>query len=257
MDMHRMVRRPWTPRSRISQIGLPPSRCAGWRPGSMRVPQIQPPLGQFLANHGDAVGENLRRGVRCALRALEIAVRGEALWDRVAASLPREPRHLLLPQLWGLRDVFGRATSADQKAPAAAELARALQQLRLLANPGAANEGAWADLCARAGLPERAPDDLPAEAEVRLASPVADALCRAGAERLAQLLLLKSRHGELLFVGLVDFFASRALQADPRVGAEFVFVHVQRPQELCGRITRRKSAGQWRSPRRAARLGAR
>jgi hypothetical protein len=52
----------------------------------------------FLEARRDEVVQNLRRGLRRALRALEFAARGEVLWDRVAAVLPREPRHLLLPQ---------------------------------------------------------------------------------------------------------------------------------------------------------------
>ena len=51
-------------------------------------------------------------------------------------------------------------------------------------------------------------------------------------ELLARLLELRSRYGDLLLVGLVDYFLCRALQADPHIKNEFVIVHVQRLQEL-------------------------
>ena len=182
---------------------------------------------QFLEDRRAAVAEALHQGVHRACLALEVALRGEPVWDRLAAAMPREPRQLLLPQAWALRDAFLPRLPSD--ATFDARLVDRLRDLRRSASVDRLDSGdgmRWAESS------DGAPDAGQFELEPRVAGPLAEALRQHGEDVLARLLETPSRVGDLLIVGLTDYFVCRTLQADPRVGGDFVFVHLHRPEEL-------------------------
>lgn len=185
---------------------------------------------QFFEGHREAVLEGLRRAVRRALLALEVSLGGELLWDRVAADLPREPRQLLLPQAWALREVFMRAGAVHGN-PAAERLALRLRGLRETGALYGDDAPETSDYFARAST-LLAEHSVFADAEIEVIQPAALKMRHADEESLACLLGLRSRRDEFLLVGLVDYFLCRALQADPRISGAFVFVHMQRPEDL-------------------------
>jgi tetratricopeptide (TPR) repeat protein len=187
---------------------------------------------RFLDDRRPSVIEALRLGTRRACLALEVALRGEALWERVAAELPREPRDLLQAQARGLRGAVTRAGLAGEDPQEADRTARALQEARRTGGMGSEGGAEPGELFARAASPDLAACAPDGDVEPRAASVLVERLRQAGREELAHLLGLCSRYGELFLVGLVDAFVCRALQADPRAGADFVFVHVERPEDL-------------------------
>jgi tetratricopeptide (TPR) repeat protein len=188
--------------------------------------------GGFLDAHRTVVAEGLRTAVGRACIALEIALRDEVLWSQLAAHLSRELRQILLDQVQALRRSFERAVGAGEEPPQPERLARALRNGRRAGVLGGEAAGDEGECFERLASPDLALDALHSEVEPRVAGSLAQRLQEKGRNSVARLLELRTFLGEVWLVGLVDYFLCRALEADARLGGQFVFVHVDRPEDL-------------------------
>jgi tetratricopeptide (TPR) repeat protein len=187
----------------------------------------------FLDAHRTVVVESLRAAVSRSCLALEAALREESVWEQLGAHLAREPRQTLLDQLAALRRGFERVASTVEEAPVPERLARALGNGRradVLVGAAGPEVEEW--YFGQLAAPELDPDALPSEIEPRLVSQLSQRLQEKGRNSIARLLELRNLLGEVWLVGLVDYFLCRALEADQRLRGQFVFVHVDRPEDL-------------------------
>src|SRR5262249_11790841 len=86
--------------------------------------------------------------------------------------------------------------------------------------------------CGASGSLASASADADTDDELPAVEALGGELRRGGQIPLAPLLKCPSRYGEVLLVGLADYFLCRALQADAELSQEFVFVHLEQAEEL-------------------------
>ncbi|GEM_PF-2197451 len=182
--------------------------------------------GAFLERHRAVVCNHSSQAAQRACLALEIAFADEARWERIAAALPREQTDPFRRQARALRGVFvaaGMGGAGVRVAPCLGDARRAASE---------ANNMDEEDVVTLATSVHVASTDGDADEEVSALAVLAEQMSDSGQAPLADLLTCRSRYGELLLVGLADYFLCRALQADPQLGHDFVFIHLEQADEL-------------------------
>jgi tetratricopeptide (TPR) repeat protein len=176
----------------------------------------------FLDEHRAALCRLLGHAVRRALLVLEVALQETALPERIAALLIGEDADLVQSQAYRLRVAFLDAGLGEDDPAEIAAAAQSLKRLRRSGDGGDFRHEKIGEVAA--SLPERD--------EGSFIVGLLEALELANEAALARVVACSSRYGDLLLVGLVDYFLCRALFADPMIGPEFVYVHVDQPAEL-------------------------
>ena len=161
----------------------------------------------FLDDHRAAVCELLTGALRRSLLALEVALQDRSIWNRIALELSREVCDLFLSQAESLQETLAVAGPGDERA----EFLRSLSGLRHA-------------------------KEMSSELDEEEVFGVASCGNAESMQRLsgvgAALLGLRLPHDDGLLVALVDYFFCRALQGDPVLGREFIFVHLEPVDEL-------------------------
>ncbi len=167
----------------------------------------------FLEAHRESMHAMLERAVHRALLAIEMAVQNSAFHDHLAGALPNCEAKPFLHQLQSLRDSL---VNAGLDCDLLGDMGECMHQLRASGSISIIGHFDWAD------------DDE----EAATLGALAAHFTSTGHRTLAQLFVLSGPYSQGHLVGLVDYLGCRALLADPVVGSDFVYVHLEQPNEL-------------------------